>query len=246
MLLFIWLLLLNPVQAQVAVERLCFPTDAQAQRALPIVEVVLVKGQDRAELDGRCMNVTCDMKRTEVLRRWIKTRLPQAESTFSSIDIPELECDMLATKKTQKQKDQTQVQVDGQNFQVSTGENKQEQLEEHRLKVTSGGTATLIMGTTELKITCTASPSGIYRLKFSQRYLAPPPVVVNGTIVRTTENEAATSLSSELEARKDTPINLGQISRELTNKDKEIGISTGLSYENTGGNEVIDWSLVIH
>lgn len=243
--LLIWLLLLSPAQAQMAIERLCFVSDAEALRARPLVEVVLVKGQDRVEVDGRCLNVTCDVKRSEILNRWVKTRLPHAESTFSSLDIPELECDMLALKKMNKQKVQSNVQVDGRNFQVSAGDERSEQVEEHILKVTSGGTATLIMGTNELKITCTASPGGTYRLKFSQRYISPPPVIVNGILVQPAQQENAASVSSELEARKNTPINIGQISRDLSNKDKEIGIPSGLTYENTSGSEVVEWSLVI-
>ncbi len=228
-----------------AVERLCFVSDAEALRARPLIEVVLVKGQDRVEVDGRCLNVTCDVKRSEILNRWVKTRLPQAESTFSSLDVPELECDMLALKKTRKQQEQSTVQVDGRNFQVSAGDERSEQVEEHILKVTSGGTATLIMGPSELKITCTASSSGTYRLKFSQRYISPQPVFVNGVLVQPPQQENATSISTELEARKNTPVNIGQISKDLGNKDKEIGTSVGVSYENTTGSEVVDWSLVI-
>lgn len=245
MMLLLWLLLLTPVQAQQAIERLCFTSDAEALRARPVVEVVLVKGQDRVEVDGRCLNINCDVKRSEILNRWIKTRLPQAESTFSSLDVPALECDMLATKKTRKNKELTDVQVDGRSFQISGGQQQGEQVEEHILKVTSGGTATLRMGTTELKINCTNSGSGSYRLKFEQNYIAPPPVIVNGVVVQAPPQETATSISTELEARKDTPINLGQISKDLGNKHKSAGIPIGLDYENTTGNETVEWILLI-
>jgi hypothetical protein len=245
MMLLIWLLLLSPAQAQMAIERLCFVSDAEALRARPLVEVVLVKGQDRVEVDGRCLNVTCDVKRAEILNRWVKTRLPQAESTFSSLDIPELECDMLALKKTRKQKEQSNVQVDGRSFQVSAGDAQTEQIEEHILKVTSGGTATLVMGPSELKITCTASPSDTYRLKFSQRYITPPPVFVGGVLVQPPQQENATSVSTELEARKNTPINIGQISKDLSNKSKSAGLPSGFDYEATTGNETVEWSLTI-
>lgn len=245
MMLLIWLLLLSPAQAQLAIERLCFVSDAEALRARPLVEVVLLKGQDRVEVDGRCLNVSCDVKRSEILSRWVKTRLPHAESTFSSLDVPELECDMLALKKTRKQKEQSNVQVDGRSFQVSAGDETSEQIEEHILKVSSGGTATLVMGPNELKITCTASASGIYRLKFSQRYVSPPPVVVGGMLVQPPQQENATSISSELEARRSTPINIGQISKDLSNKSKSAGLPSGLDYEVTTGNETVEWSLTI-
>jgi len=245
MMLLLWLLLLSPVQAQQAIERYCFASDAEALRALPLVEVVLIKGQDRAEVDGRCLNVTCDVKRSEILKRWVKTRLPNAEANFSSLDVPELECDMLATKKTRKNKELTDVQVDGRNFQVSGGQEQAEQVEEHILKVTSGGTATLRMTTSELKITCTNNGSGVYRLKFEQTYIAAPPVIVNGVVVQSSPQEQGTALSTELEARQGTPVNLGQISKDLANKEKNVGIPSGLDYENTTGNETVTWDLLI-
>jgi hypothetical protein len=245
MLLLIWLLLLSPAQAQMAIERLCFVSDAEALRARPLVEVVLVKGQDRVEVDGRCLNVTCDVKRSEILNRWVKTRLPQAESTFSSLDIHELECDMLALKKTRKQKEQSSIQVGGRSFQVSAGDAQTEQSEEHILKVTSGGTATLVMGPNELKITCTASTSGTYRLKFSQRYISPPPVIVGGVLVQPSQQENAASIVSELEARRNTPINIGKISKDLSSKEKSAEVPSGVELENTTGNETVEWSLTI-
>lgn len=245
MMLLLWLLLLTPAQAQQAIERLCFASDAEALRARPVVEVVLIKGQDRVEVDGRCLNVSCDVKRSEILNRWIKTRLPQAESTFSSLDVPALECDMLATKKIRKKKETTDVQIDGRSFQVSGGQEQGEQSEEHILKVTSGGTATLRIGSSELKINCTNSGSGIYRLKFEQNYIAPTPVVVDGVLVQPPQQEKATSLATELEARKGSPINLGQISKDLDNKHKSAGLPSGLDYENTTGNEIVEWNLLI-
>jgi hypothetical protein len=70
-------------------------------------------------------------------------------------------------------------------------------------------------------------------------------VFLNGVLVQPPQQENATSISTELEARKNTPVNIGQISKDLGNKDKEIGISTGFSYENTTGSDVAEWSLVI-
>lgn len=245
MMVLLWLLLLSPVQAQQALERYCFASDAEALRARPLVEVVLVKGQDRVDVDGRCLNVSCDVKRSEILRRWVKTRLPTAEANFSSLDVPELECDMLATKRTRKNKELTDVQVNGRSFQVNAGQEGAEQTEEHILKVTSGGTATLRMTTSELKITCTNSGSGIYRLKFEQSPIAVPPVIVNGVVVPSAPPEQVTTLSTELEARKGTPVNIGQISKDLSNKDKNIGIPSGLDYETTTGSETVSWDLLL-
>jgi hypothetical protein len=137
------------------------------------------------------------------------------------------------------------VQVDGRTFQVSAGDENSEQIEEHILKVSSGGTATLMMGPSELKIMCTASASGIYRLKFSQRYVSPQPVIVGGMLVQPPQQENATSISSELEARRNTPINIGQISKDLSDKSKNAGVPSGAEVENTTGNETVEWSLTI-
>ncbi len=245
MTLFIWLLLLNPAHAQIAVERLCFSSDAEALRAKPLVEVVLIKSQDRVEVDGRCLNATVDEKRSEVLRRWVKTRLPQAEFTFSSADVSELTCDMLATKKTRKQKEQTSVEVDGRSFQVSTGDDKSQQTEEHQLKVSSGGTATLMVGTSELKITCTATPSGNYRLKFAQNYIAPPPLVVGQVLVPQPQPENVTSLTTEIDARRNVPVNIGQISKDLNQKQRDVSLQEGVNLGTTTGEDTTEWSLVI-
>jgi len=101
------------------------------------------------------------------------------------------------------------------------------------------------MTTSELKITCTNNGSGVYRLKFEQTYIAAPPVIVNGVVVQSSPQEQGTALSTELEARQGTPVNLGQISKDLANKEKNVGIPSGLDYENTTGNETVTWDLLI-
>lgn len=229
----IWLVLFSlPAAADSALERLCFSSSEEAQRAIPVLNMVLVKGHDQIIPEGPCLNVNVANSRAELFQRWVRTRLPQAQYAFSTLDAPKRECDMVVTKTTNKSEHTKSVDVNGQAFQVSAGEGTQQESERHILKVLSGGTATLRVDTSEVKITCTWRNSGTYLLQFSQAYVSPPPT-------------SSTSLTSEREVSPGQRIDLGQIVNDLNKEQKNLGIPSGVQVEKTEGAQTIRWSLVI-
>ena len=155
MLILIWLSLLASSHAETALERLCFHSASEAQRALPIVATVLVKGVDTIQQEGDCLNVQVSPKRGDVFQRWVKMRLPHAQVTFSTLNAPKKECDMLAERITTKAGNGRTAMVNGQEVRLQGSSSSGSEVQQNILKVTSGTAASLSMDGNELTITCT-------------------------------------------------------------------------------------------
>lgn len=240
-----------PARAERSLERLCFPSVGEAQKGQVIIQQILAKGLDEATLEAQCVNVMISQNRVELLDRWVATRLPLARKTFSASSAPRPECDMLVTKISKKDEQNKQVGVRKNGFIVSVGSGENENREENFIKVLSGGTAKLKVDESELEITCVVKGSN-YHLKFAMlfvpRPLIPPStqlppgsvIVVNAPPPPDT---SGSSLQTEVEVQKGQEINLGQITRDLRNKQKELDISPSANLNTTSGSETTRWLL---
>lgn len=241
------------VRAAPSLERLCFPSAMEAQKGQAIIQQILAKAVDVATLEANCVNVMIDENRVELLDRWVATRLPLAKKTFSASSAPRQECDMLVTKVSQKNEQNKQLGVRKNGFIVSVSNGENVNREESFLKVLSGGTAKLKMDESELEITCIAKGTN-YHLKFAllfvPRPLIPPtPNLPPGTVIVVNAppppDTSGSSIQTEVEVQKDQEINLGQISRDLRNKQKAIDISPSAEMNTTAGNETTQWILKV-
>ncbi|MFP5490198.1 MAG: hypothetical protein ACLGG0_01760 [Bacteriovoracia bacterium] len=240
-----------PARAEPSLERLCFPSAIEAQKGQAIIQQILAKGVDIATLEANCVNVMIDENRVELLDRWVATRLPLAKKTFSASSAPRPECDLLVTKVSKKDEKNKQAGVRQNGFIVSVDSGDNENREENFIKVLSGGTAKLKVDESELEITCVVKGSN-YHLKFAMLYvprpLIPPTtqlppgsvIVVNAP---PPPDKSGSSLQTEVEAQKGQEINLGQITRDLRNKTKELDISPSVQMDSKTGTETTRWLL---
>lgn len=244
----------SPLWAAPMLERLCFNSTTEAQKAIPILNFVLVKGQDQVSPEGQCLNVSLDSTRGELFQRWVRTRLPNAQYSFSTLDAPAPECDMRVRKITTKNEQNTEGQIVFRGgVQVSAGEGITDSTEESILKVTSGNRAKLTVDQSQLEITCTVRPSGTYQLKFSLLFLPRTPFVPQNLPPGTTvvinspppPDQSGTSLSTEVEARPGESINLGSITKDLNSKRHDANVPNGASGEIKTGSETSQWFLII-
>lgn len=242
-----------PAHAERSLERLCFPSALEAQRGQAIIQQILAKGLDEATLEANCLNVMIEANRVELLDRWVATRLPLARKTFSAANAPRQECDMLVTKISQKSEQNKQLGVRQNGFIVSVDNGENENREENFLKVLSGGTAKLKVDESELEITCIAKGSS-YLLKFAQLFVPRPLVPPNtnlppGSVIVVNAppppDTSGSSLQTEVEVQKGQEINLGQITRDLRNKQKDLDISPSANMNSTTGKETTRWMLKI-
>lgn len=239
--------------AERSLERLCFPSVVEAQKGQAIIQQILAKGVDEATLESNCVNVLISNNRVELLDRWVATRLPLAKKTFSASSAPRQECDMLVTKISQKNEQNKKLGVQKNGFIVSVNNGENVNREESFLKVLSGGTAKLKVDESELEITCIAKGTN-YHLKFAllfvPRPLIPPtPNLPPGTVILVNAppppDTSGSSIQTEVEVQTGQEINLGQISRDLRNKQKAIDISPSAEMNTTTGNETTQWMLRI-
>jgi hypothetical protein len=247
MMILFWLWLLTPAQSQTALERLCFASAVEAQKAVPIVSTVLVKGVDSVELEADCLNIHVAPARGEVFQRWIKARLPHAQLAFSTLSAPKKECDMLAERVTTKVSNGQNALVNSQGINLQDGQSKGSEVQQHVLKVTSGSPGSISMDGTEFTVICTELSEGSYRLKFSHKYTPrTTPTIVNGQLVQIPESGAhPPSASSEIEVSRGQRVDIGSIKKDLRDKDKSVGIPTGLDYQQTDGAITTQWFLTV-
>lgn len=240
-----------PALAERSLERFCFPSTIEAQKGHAIIQQILAKGVDEATLEASCVNVLIDQNRVELLDRWVATRLPQARKTFSASSAPRPECDMLVTKISKKDETNKQAGVRNNGFIVSVDSGENENREENFIKVLSGGTAKLKVDESELEITCVVKGSS-YHLKFAMLYVPRPLIPPNtqlppGSVIVVNAppppDKSGSSLQTEVEVQKGQEINLGQITRDLRNNQKELDISPSAQMNSKAGTETTRWLL---
>lgn len=238
-------------RAAPSLERLCFPSVMEAQKGQAIIQQILAKAVDVATLEANCVNVMIDENRVELLDRWVATRLPLAKKTFSASSAPRPECDLLVTKISKKDQQNKQAGVRKNGFIVSVDTGDNENREENFIKVLSGGTAKLKVDESELEITCVVKGSN-YHLKFAMLFVPRPLIPPNtqlppGSVIVINAppppDTSGSSLQTEVEVQKGQEINLGQITRDLRNKQKELDISPSANLNTTSGTETTRWLL---
>lgn len=233
-------------QADSAMERVCFSSQSEATRAIPILNTVLVKGQDQIQADGSCLNISYAPKRWDVLDRWLRTRYPQALRSFSTQSVAREKCDMRVYKKTERQKMTTQYGADGQIVMIGTGEQEVAAEETTMLTVLSGDTTTLEVGQQEISIACTKKSDVLYGLAFSLKTL--PTQVANLTnpstplVIPPKEGQA---LSTTLDVAPGVEVSLGQIVRDLSHKEKDLEVPVKGEVKQETGSDSTTWTLKV-
>lgn len=239
--------------AQMALERLCFDSPEVASAAVPVLKPIIVKDVDTVTSEDACLNITIEEARVELFDRWVRLRLPHAQRAFSSVNAPRPSCEMVVTKVTDKVEQTQQGSVNQRGFTIRAGDSRSEIREQNLIKVLSGGTAQLTVDESKLEISCTVR-GGNYHLKIAALYtprpvLPPGTVVPPGTIVVVPgpppADQSGASLQTEIETQAGVDVDLGKITRDLTNRQKDVNLSPSARGETTTGAQTTRWILRI-
>lgn len=229
-------------QADTTLERLCFANAQQARQAIPILDTVLVKGQDEISLDGACLNIRVEEKRAEVFQRWVSLRLPHATNEFSSAKVPAVTCNIQVGKRVSGNQKGEIVQIDTTTVSVQghVAANSVEEVSSFTLL--SGRSGMIIVENRQVDITCTLRASGKYQVRIALKPLPQPTTVALG-IPPTAKNEM--SLSTEVEATAGVDVPLGQLVQDLANKEASVSLPDSAQASQRVGVSMTMWWLKI-
>lgn len=239
------ILLVSPTaRAERLVERLCFTSTQEAASAIPILNTVLVKGQDEIRPEGLCLNVLVDTKRGELFERWVNARLPHAQVEFSTKNAPHTHCDMELNRKTFREEVVTQYGANGQLVSIQAGKDVLQDEDTTSLRMTSGSPASVQLNQNEVVITCTKKSNARMNLKFAMKTIPQQlPNVYNPSEPLLVAPANATALSTEVEAGPGEEINLGQIVKDLSKETQQVELPPGFTKHKTVGEEKTTWLL---
>jgi hypothetical protein len=243
------ILSLFKAHATPSLERLCFNSPNEAQRAIPILNVVLIKEQDAIDPEGRCLNVTVDTARLEIFQRWVKTRLPEAYYHFSTSSAPVDMCDIVVIKQTQKTQQNQNANVNTKSFGAVITEGESNGTEESFIKVSSGKSAELRVDREDLTLTCVKQSYSRYLITVALKFipLTPPPVPPGSVIVVQSPppDQSGTSISTEVEVSAGQEVNIGQIVRDLKSKQSQVNLPESAEISQKAGIDQTQWYLKI-
>lgn len=240
------LLVSSVAHADRLLERLCFTSADAAAQAIPILNTVLVKGQDEIQSEGLCLNVFVEAKRGEVFERWVALRLPHAQTQFSTRNAPREHCEMELEKKVYREEIITQIGAGGKVVNVLAGKDVLQSEETSQLRMTSGSPATLLVTPNEVEIICTKKASGRSQIKITLKTV--PQTIPNLTDPSkpvTVPPPNATGLSTEVETGPGEEVNLGEIVKNLAKDEQQVELPPGFTKQRTIGEEKTSWVLKI-
>ena len=244
--IFLLLLFSSPLHAERLLERLCFTNTPEAEAAIPILNTVLIKGQDEILNDGPCLNVFVEDKRGELFERWVKSRLPHARSTFSTKNAPVSTCDMELKKTTYKEEVIFSYDANGKIIGARAGKDVLQGEEKSFLATTSGKPASLLVDQNQVDILCTKKNNDRYLINISVKTVPRTiPNVYNPSQPIQVPPEEATALSTELEVGLNQEINLGEVVKDLNKDSTKIDIPTGVGKIHQLGLVRNTWVLTI-
>lgn len=171
--------------------------------------------------EQRCIDVLTSPNRVKLLEKFLRLRytLVVDETERENATLQNQHCQLELKKTTSQQTASNNFQLGVQN-QVSAGTATVASTETSQLLLGLGKPGVLAIGTQALYVECRKGASGIYQLTFSLQE--------NGT----------TRITSEVSAKANEPVNVGQVTKELNDKNKILGVpqtavSTSIGNEET-------------
>lgn len=236
----------TPLHAERLLERLCFTNAPEAEAAIPILNTVLIKGQDEIQNDGPCLNVFVEDKRGELFERWVKARLPHARSTFSTRNAPLSTCNMELKRITHKEEIIYSYDAKGKVIGARVGKDIFEGEEKSFLSTSSGLPASLLVDQNQVDVVCTKKSDEKYLVKISVKTV-PKTIsnIYNPSQPIQVPPEEATALSTELEVSPNQEINLGQVVKDLSKDSTNVELPPGVGKIYQLGLAKNTWMLTI-
>ena len=238
MLIFIFSTL---VFASQQVEKFCFASKAEAQKAQGQIEFILIKNQDKTLLEDDCLTVALGSERVELLQRWVRSHYPAARLSFSSSQPSSEECRLKFKKLSKTQLNTQGAGVNQQRVNVQAGSQIDEAQDIRMIRSLSGKNAVLELDRFRLSFTCTYHTSQSYTLELKGETI-PLPARTTTTVTtfgatQTTEVPAQNlqTIETTLSLRKNEEINLGQIFKDLNSKNTDLNLQNPSLRQESGG-----------
>jgi len=242
--LLVSLLFISHAHAERLLERLCFNSSDEAASAMAVINTILIKPADEIVPEGACLNVFVEEKRGDLFERWVQTRLPHAQSTFSTRNAPFIGCDMEFIKRTKKDQVVSILDSRGRIIGARAGESIVMNEETSILKMASGKSAGINAGEYAIDITCTRKANDRFNVQFELKSVPQSlPNVYNPSQPLQLPRENAVGLKTEVETGVGQEINVGQIVKDLTKDDQSVELPPGFTKTQTVGAEHVDFIL---
>lgn len=224
------LLLSSLAWSSTQIEKFCLASSEEALNAQKQIEFILIKNQDKTLLEGKCLTLAMANERVELVKRWVRTHYPHVQLSFSSSEPSQNECRLKFKKYKNAQTDSQGIELNQQRVTIQSGSQMEKAQDIRLVRTLEGKKAVLELDRFRLTFTCHYHNSSSYTLELKGETIPLPPrltTIVNAYGVTTTqqnETEILETIETTLSIRKNEDINIGQIFKNLDNKNKDINL----------------------
>lgn len=216
-------------------ERYCFSSPAKSLEAKRRFEAMQVPS-DKVTLDEKCLVVQMRSHRRELIQKYLIGLYPEVRVEFSSAELKRDPCRLKIQKVKQKSNTTTSTDLDlAPTFESATHETD----ESEEIKIETIKDFAFVFGQEEVKGQCQFIRSDRYQITIRLQKHPVPLVPVNlppgsvVTIAPPPANQETSFLETQVELRRGEKIELGNLIRDLKNKDQNIDINPSLKIETT-------------
>lgn len=222
-----------------ASERYCFSSPSRAQTAKQKFEMIQVPS-DVANMDEQCLVIQMKPHRRELIQRYILSTFPEANVSFSSAEIRRDPCRLKVEKEKQRTTDDLNIEFNKQQGQVMKIESKVQGNEVMEIETIKDFELTVDQD--QIKGSCKAVTPNRYSIEIEIKKNSKPIVPVGlppGSIVILNQppaDQETATIKTELQLERGERINIGDVVKQLKDKDRSVDIKPNVEIGNTQQN----------
>ena len=226
---------------EVILERYCFDSMADAHSSQSIINQILIKEIDRIEADEACLNIFIEEKRSEILERWIKTRINRPyKKDFATVaeETRHCEIEMKIIKNNRAQ--EASVKISNQPDLSKTQTNNQT-VQKLSLIGLSGKPIIVTFGQKKYDLFCQLQGD-----KKANIHLQSTLTPINPLLASTQPiNQSELLVSSTLLLNKGEEMTLTSLIKEIEDKSKKLSIERGWEWKETSENDTAEVTILL-
>jgi hypothetical protein len=211
-------------------EKYCFPSAAQSAVAKQKFSMIQVPS-DTATTDGNCLVIQMRPHRRELIQKYILSSVLGASVSFSSAEIQREICKLKVEKEKMKESEKTNIDVN-QNLEVAAS-NTQGTINE-TMQIETMGEFEFSVDQDQIKGTCLSRNSNRYEIVLEVRKNPRP--IISPFITQPPPDQEISVLKTQLLLSRGERIEVGNILKELKNKDNKVDINPTLNIETASQN----------
>lgn len=226
---------------EVILERYCFDSMADAHSSQIIINQILIKEIDRIETDEACLNIFIEEKRSEILERWIKTRIIKPyKKDFASVAEETRHCEIEMKIIRNKIAQETSVQVSNQPDLLKTQNNNQT-VQKLSLIGLSGKPIIVTIGQKKYDLYCQLQGDKRANIHLQSTLIPLNPLLAS----RQQMNQSEILISSSLSLKKGEEMTLTSLIKEIEDKSKKLSIDRGWEWKETSENDTAEVTILL-